>query len=57
MDKIDIDVDPREEGLAGSIVDLASNQEAVLHFLNAFGENPDRDGLKRTPDRVARMFT
>lgn len=28
----------------------------VAQMLNAFGENPERDGLKRTPDRVARMY-
>ncbi len=57
MDNVDIDDDLRDEDLAGTSVDLASTQEAILHLLKALGENPDRDGLKRTPNRVARMFT
>lgn len=29
----------------------------VRDLLNSFGENPEREGLKKTPERVARMFT
>ena len=29
----------------------------MREILEAIGEDPDRDGLKRTPDRVANMFT
>ena len=36
------------------------DKEAVkLHIrglLEAIGENPDREGLRETPDRVARMY-
>jgi GTP cyclohydrolase I len=31
-------------------------EEAVRDILTMIGENPDRDGLKRTPERVARMY-
>ena len=31
-------------------------QQAVIQMLKAFGENPQRDGLQRTPERVARMY-
>jgi GTP cyclohydrolase IA len=31
-------------------------REAVSHILQAVGENPDRQGLKETPERVARMY-
>jgi GTP cyclohydrolase I len=31
-------------------------RDAVRLLLEAIGENPDRDGLKETPDRVARMY-
>jgi len=31
-------------------------RSAVRQILFAIGENPDREGLKRTPDRVARMY-
>lgn len=30
---------------------------AVRDILEAIGEDPDRDGLKATPDRVARMYS
>lgn len=31
-------------------------EEAVNHLLNAFGEDVNREGLERTPERVARMY-
>lgn len=31
-------------------------ESAVRDILNSVGENPDREGLQRTPDRVARMY-
>ena len=37
-------------------VDKQKIQSAVREILVAIGENPDREGLKDTPDRVARMF-
>ena len=37
-------------------IDQESVRDAVQQMLAAFGENPDREGLKRTPDRVARMY-
>jgi GTP cyclohydrolase I len=38
-------------------MDLHSIEEAVSKMLVAFGENPARKGLERTPERVARMYT
>jgi len=38
-------------------IDVKSIQEAVYIMLRAFGEDPDRQGLQRTPERVARMYT
>ena len=38
-------------------IDYPKIEEAVTQILRAIGENPDRDGLKRTPERVARMYT
>ncbi len=32
-------------------------QKAIYDLLKAMGENPDRDGLKDTPKRVAKMYS
>jgi GTP cyclohydrolase IA len=37
-------------------VDQQRIQRAVREILLALGENPDREGLRDTPDRVARMY-
>lgn len=37
-------------------IDLQTIEDAVTTMLIAFGEDPDREGLKRTPERVARMY-
>src|SRR5579871_2891675 len=42
--------------LDNSPVDLERISKAVREILVAIGEDPDRDGLVRTPDRVARMY-
>jgi GTP cyclohydrolase IA len=39
-----------------SAVDVGRIEKAVREILEAIGENPDRDGLVRTPERVARMY-
>jgi len=38
-------------------IDRARVERAVRELLLAIGEDPDRDGLERTPARVADMFT
>lgn len=38
-------------------VDQARIQKAVREILFAIGENPDREGLRETPARVARMYS
>ena len=37
-------------------MDLDRIRRAVREILLAVGEDPDRDGLRETPDRVARMY-
>jgi GTP cyclohydrolase IA len=37
-------------------IDLARIEKAVRELLIAIGEDPDRDGLQRTPRRVAEMY-
>jgi GTP cyclohydrolase IA len=41
---------------AASKMDLGRISKAVREILEAIGEDPDRDGLRATPDRVARMY-
>jgi GTP cyclohydrolase I len=43
-------------GQSGKPVDLARIRAAVREILLAVGEDPDREGLRETPDRVARMY-
>jgi GTP cyclohydrolase I len=38
-------------------MDLLAIESAVTQMLTAFGENPSRKGLLRTPERVAKMYT
>ncbi|MEA4888782.1 MAG: GTP cyclohydrolase I FolE [Clostridiaceae bacterium] len=40
----------------GSPVDMPRIEKAVREILLAIGENPDREGLRETPARVARMY-
>src|SRR3954453_6813137 len=40
----------------GQAVDQARIRAAVREILLAVGEDPDREGLQETPDRVARMY-
>ncbi|QEH35776.1 GTP cyclohydrolase 1 [Aquisphaera giovannonii] len=44
--------EPREAGR----VDLERIRRAIREILLAVGEDPDREGLQETPDRVARMY-
>jgi GTP cyclohydrolase I len=52
--------DPEDDGVAvaeaASPVDLDRIRRAVREILLAVGEDPDREGLVDTPDRVARMY-
>lgn len=42
--------------LPGVGIDQETIRDSVAKMLHAFGEDPNREGLLRTPDRVARMF-
>ena len=37
-------------------VDKERIKKAVTEILNAIGEDPSREGLKETPDRISRMY-
>jgi GTP cyclohydrolase I len=47
---------PEEKELRPGSVDLPRIERAVREILIAVGENPDREGLRDTPRRVARMY-
>ncbi len=44
------------ELLPGDSIDFQAIQDAVEQILAAIGEDPTREGVKTTPERVARMF-
>ncbi len=54
MDLDEVDFDD-EEYISDSI-DMETVQRLMYKFLQAVGENPDREGLRNTPARVARMY-
>jgi GTP cyclohydrolase IA len=56
MDEDDLNQDQDSiEPIKGEI-DTHAIEAATLNMLKAFGEDPDREGLKKTPKRVARMY-
>jgi GTP cyclohydrolase IA len=48
--------DAPEQGETFTAVDQDRIRRAVREILYAIGENPDREGLRDTPSRVARMY-
>ncbi len=54
--KADNDHSPSENGSETGKVNLPRIRAAVREILLAVGEDPDREGLLETPDRVARMY-
>jgi GTP cyclohydrolase I len=45
-----------EQAKANKNIDIARIERAVREILLAVGENPDREGLMQTPNRVARSY-
>ena len=37
-------------------IDFTAARNSVLELIKAVGEDPEREGLQKTPDRVARMY-
>jgi len=40
----------------GSEIDSEAIRDSVVKLLIALGEDPNRDGLQKTPDRISRMY-
>ncbi len=57
MEGIEFDDDMTGDFAEESGIDVAAAEAAVLELLRAVGEQPDREGLRNTPGRVARMYT
>jgi GTP cyclohydrolase I len=55
-DDAPIESDPPGETLHGGHFDHARIEKAVREILIGIGEDPDRDGLRDTPARVARAY-
>lgn len=51
-----MDLHDDDEGVKESNVDIEMTSRLVFALLKAIGEDPAREGLKNTPDRVARMY-
>jgi GTP cyclohydrolase I len=56
MEEIEFDDNPIQPSRSRSKIDAPEIQAAMVQILKAVGEDPQRDGLKRTPERVARMY-
>jgi len=57
MEYLDFDDNLTEGQVTGNDLNAEEIKAAVQQILKAVGENPARDGLKRTPERVARMYS
>ncbi|HUG34732.1 MAG TPA: GTP cyclohydrolase I FolE [Anaerolineales bacterium] len=51
-----MNLDLDDEVVKNSQVDFEQTSRLVFDLLRAVGEDPEREGLKNTPDRVARMY-
>ena len=56
MDRIDFDDEMSEDYIANTGMHLASVEAVVQELLRTLGEKPEREGLRNTPKRVARMY-
>ena len=56
MENSEFDDNLTDEKLANGRIDIPSIEAAISKILVAIGEDPQRDGLQRTPERIARMY-
>ena len=48
--------DGRAAAAARKLIDIPTIERAFREILIAIGEDPDREGLRKTPARIARMY-
>ena len=46
-----------EQTVPSTRIDVDATRSLIANLLSAVGEDPEREGLRNTPDRVARMYT
>lgn len=56
MDPEEFSLDSASDGFDQEAFDKQGIENATAQLLKALGEDPDRPGLARTPERVARMY-
>lgn len=56
MDYQDFDDTNQPSSLATAKMNMADIQDAIRRILDSIGEDPSREGLRRTPERVAAMY-
>jgi GTP cyclohydrolase I len=54
---MEFDDDSDEQMPYAAQIDIESTKTLIAELLKAMGEDPEREGLRNTPDRVARMYT
>lgn len=53
-----MEIDDNDAGdHAAANMDIEAAKKIIYELIKAVGEDPEREGLKNTPDRVARMYT
>jgi GTP cyclohydrolase I len=56
MEYMDFDDNTIDGRAPASKINTSDIEIAVQQILHAIGENPERNGLKRTPERIAQMY-
>lgn len=54
---MEFDDDIDEQTVPSTRIDVDATRSLIANLLSAVGEDPEREGLRNTPDRVARMYT
>jgi GTP cyclohydrolase I len=57
MNEEDMDQEQDDRESINVEIDIPAIETSTLNMLKAFREDPDREGLKNTPGRVARMYS